>query len=144
MLHLSHNRFKLLISLWQHSASKHWPLLLDILVIQHWEQIAECHWKRCSHSAFSSHPPGSPSSFSFTSSTECVFFAGFQYVTKMYQVKCQHGKQVIKLDKRNLSYGGPEARQQTNSSHFSRGCIRFGLNVWATQNWTTGLNQKWD
>lgn len=28
----------------------------------------------------------------------------------------------------------PAAKRQTNSSHFSRGCVTFGLNLWATQN----------
>lgn len=65
-------------SLWWLKASKHWPLLWDILVIRHWGKIAEFHRKRCSLSAFYSHPPGPPpSSFSFTSSAGRVFLLVF-------------------------------------------------------------------
>lgn len=78
----------------------------------------------------------------FFPSPRCVFSVDFRHVTKMCQVKCQHVEQVIKLEKWDSSYGGPAARRQTNSLHFSRGCIRFGLNFWAPRNRSTGAQSE--
>lgn len=58
---------------------------------------------------------------------------GFRYVTEMYQVKCQTCETSHKIGQEEFILGGsPAARRQTNSSHFSRGCVRFGLDLWAT------------